>query len=118
MDAPAAGVDLPANKTYSVRVSFFRPVSPDRLLGLLVILESNGGGTKPKTSRYAVRRESGTGADGRVYRLTKPGGKESYWVNLPADPKENLCDCDGFSAGFPCKHVLALSAHYAAGHLS
>lgn len=45
-----------------------------------------------------------------------PDGTERYGV-LIANPQDCLCECKGFAAHGRCKHMAALSALLAAGHI-
>ena len=101
---------LHANKTYGHRYAIWTPVEnlggPN--VGVLAVVEAKTALGKKTVSRYAVLELDFDG--GRRFKLTKPGGAEVYFVNLPVDPTENeACDCQGFSQHAHCKHIEGLT---------
>lgn len=111
-------VPMRPNRTYAHRTATLIQVATrPRWIAVLEIREAASPTGKPKTSRYAVVREA-SGPGEQVLRLTKARGGESYLVCLPADQRDYpLCECRGFETNNWCKHVEALRALQAGGHL-
>ena len=78
----------------------YTPLPLPFVAGVLDIPGRTGG-------RYAVREFPAD--DCRAFRLTKPGGTETYRVCISAvDSVEDRCDCLGFTQHGRCKHVRCL----------
>lgn len=114
----AATVDLPPNKTYTARVAaFVRVLGRVPLTGVVVVTErADAEAEKFRVRRYAAVEVPADG--GRAFRLTKPGGTETYHVALTGRAADDRCTCVGFLQAGNCCHLQALSALRRAGHLN
>jgi hypothetical protein len=112
-------VSLPPNRTHAVRSATFIRVSARPLIGVVEIREQRSERSKAKSSRYALRDDSDGEYTGRMFRLTKPGGRERYWTILSCKGDEyDSCTCRGFEAFGVCKHIHALRGLLEEGHLN
>lgn len=98
---------LPANKSYDVRACTYVRVSDYH--GVVEIHEAKSGSRQqPNVRRYAITADDKMDGLGRVYRLTKPKGEDSYYVRLSVFPSEHECQCRAFETGKKCCHIQAL----------
>lgn len=104
-------VTLKANATYGVRTAEFNRVTRQNYLlgGILVITEKvSETSKKVEISRFALQ-ELETNPWGIRIQLTKPSGKDQYFVFLSTDSQyPDACTCDGHTAHGRCKHADSL----------
>lgn len=114
--------DMPPNKTYKVRQSYWTVFThPGCYLGGVVeIREARNHGAVVKLSLYTVMEKDPATPDGRRrFVYTKPArewkGTEAKEYDVyyragsrKAGPGENYCSCEGFQRQSKCKHLEAL----------
>lgn len=110
-----ASVEMAGNATFPVRHATLVRVCAAPLTAVLEIREERPRTKSAVASRYAVREVPG--GPGRRFKLTKSGGAAWYFVCLAAGGGWDECECRAHAAGRPCKHLQALRALEAAGHL-
>lgn len=112
---------LEPTKSRSCRELHWQPAPKESkvLWGVLTIIESSGPRTKTYCSRYLVA-ELPTGRANRVFKFTKPGGTDTHYVEFRTNeiPEYKACQCEGFLAGYKCKHISSLEALEKAGQLN
>lgn len=116
-----ATVTLPPNKTYALReATIIRACDAGpTVTGVVEIRERHAPEDRAKCSRYAIKQDSRPGALELHVRFTKPAGKETYHVCLPADELEYpVCECVGYLHGGWCRHIEALIQFQNAGHFN
>ena len=99
---------LPATKSWKCRkLIFMRYIGEQKISlhihGILHLEESRGPGLQVYIHRYLVQEDLDPSQSiSRLFRLVKPGGDETYWVNY------HSCDCTGWLQNERCKHVECL----------
>lgn len=116
---------LPPTETHACRSVEFE-ANPAELvargcLGVMTIVEAKSDGRKEKRRRYLVHEDTRKDDGGRVFKVTKPGGGEWYWVFLAYSENQNssysTCECRGHEAGYECAHVQGLRALCSKKHI-
>lgn len=115
-------VEMEPNATYRIRHAtliriVFSQLAPEKpFTGVLEICERNGPKSEPRYSRYAIKEVPLPDGVDRRFRLTKPGGRDWYFVLLEPNGYDR-CECEGYHSHGRCKHTTALRKFFDLGHL-
>ena len=79
--------------------------------GVLQLEERKKPKSRAQVRRYAISESESPG----VFRFSKPGGRESYDVNVMREPAS--CECKGYLRHGTCAHIQAVLKLVAVGAL-
>lgn len=113
-------VPLPPTRAFARRVAtLVRGPGAAAVTGVLEIREAVTPNAKAHTLRYRVAEVPPLTPGGRDFELRLPSGMFCYRAQVPDDPREYpACGCGPYTANGWCRHVEALCALAAAGHLA